>query len=48
MSYEGEATPEVAAPRPLGKMARKLDAIAASPVEQRSIDIHAQLAEVAR
>ncbi len=46
--YEGEATPEVAAPRPLGKMARKLEAIAASPVEQRSIDIYAQLAEVAR
>jgi len=46
--FEGEATPEVAAPRPLGKMARKLSEIASMAVEQRSIDIYAQLAEVAR
>jgi hypothetical protein len=46
--YEGEATEQVEAPRPLGRMARKLEEIAAIPVMQRSIDIYAQLAEVAR
>jgi transposase len=46
--YEGDATERVAAPRPLGKMARKLDEIAALPVQQRSIDIYALVAEVAR
>ncbi len=46
--YEGNATERVAAPRPLGKMARKLEEIAAMSVEQRSIDIYAQVAEVAR
>jgi transposase len=46
--YEGDATAHIAAPRPLGKMARKLDAIAALPVQQRSIDIYALVAEVAR
>ncbi len=46
--YEGQATSEVHAPRPLGKMARKLEEIAAQPVQLRSIDMYAQLAEVAR
>lgn len=46
--YEGQATPEVDVPRPLGKMARKLEAIAALPIQQRSIDIYQQLADVAR
>ncbi len=46
--YEGESTPRVEAPRPLGKMARKLEEISAMPVQQRSIDIYAQLAGVAR
>jgi len=46
--YEGDSTGDVASPRPLGKMARKLSEIAAMPVVQRSIDIYAQLAEVAR
>lgn len=46
--FAGEATAEVAAPKPLGQMARKLDEIAALPVAQRSIDIYAQLVEVAR
>lgn len=46
--YDGGATERVHAPRPLGKMARKLDQIAAQPVQLRSIEIYAQLAEVAR
>ncbi len=46
--YEGNATERVAAPRPLGKMARKLDELAALPVHLRSMEIYAQLAEVAR
>lgn len=46
--YEGNATPEVAAPLPLGRMARKLEEVSATPIVQRSIDIYAQLAEVAQ
>ena len=46
--YEGEETSEVAAPRPLGRMARKLNELASLPVQLRSIDIYAQLAEVAQ
>lgn len=46
--YEGESTDEVAAPRPLGRMARKLAEVAATPVQLRSIEIYAQLAEVAQ
>jgi len=46
--YEGQGTTAIEVPRPLGKMARKLDEIAALPVQLRSIDIYAQLAEVAR
>ena len=46
--YEGSSTAQVAAPRPLGKMSRRLLELASSPVQQRSIDIYAQLAEVAQ
>jgi len=46
--YEGAPPLSLTAPRPLGKMARKLDEIAAMSVQQRSIDIYAQVAEVAR
>ena len=46
--YDGNSTDQVAAPKPLGKMARKLSEIAALTVEQRSIDIYAMVAEVAR
>lgn len=46
--YEGEPTARVAAPRPLGKLSRKLEEIAALPVQQRSIDIYARLADAAR
>ena len=35
-------------PKPLGRMARKLDEIAAMPVERRPVDLYAALAEVAR
>ena len=44
--FEGQSTPTIAAPKPLGRMARKLEEIAAIPVEQRSIDIYAALVEV--
>jgi len=46
--YEGESTGTVAAPVPLGRIARQLETIAAMEVQQRSIDIYALLAEVAR
>ena len=46
--YEGPGTAEVLPPRPLGRMARKLQEIALQPVEQRPVDLYAALAEVAR
>jgi hypothetical protein len=46
--YEGPATDRVEAPRPLGRMARKLTDTAAMPVARRPIDLYAALAEVAR
>jgi transposase len=46
--YEGEATERVEAPRPLGRMARKLQELAWTPVERRPLDLYAALAEVAR
>lgn len=46
--YEGSSTAEVAAPKPLGRIARRLTEIAALPVQHRSIEIYAALAEVAR
>jgi hypothetical protein len=46
--YEGDSTDRVAAPRPLGRMSRRLQEISALPVEQRPLDLYAALAEVAR
>ena len=46
--YEGDTTDDVRRPRPLGKMARRIQELAARPVAYRSIDFYAQLAEVAR
>jgi len=46
--YRGDSTPEVSAPRPLGRVARRLEEISAMPVQLRSIEMYAQLAEVAR
>lgn len=46
--YEGDAALDVARPRPLGKMARRLQDLASRGVQLRSIDYYAQLAEVAR
>lgn len=46
--YEGESTDRVEAPRPLGRMAKRLTEIAAMPVARRPIDLYAALAEVAR
>jgi transposase len=46
--YEGSGTAEVIPPKPLGRMARKLQEIASLPVERRPVDLYAALAEVAR
>jgi hypothetical protein len=46
--YDGPGTAEVIPPKPLGRMARKLEEIAAMPVERRPVDLYAALAEVAR
>lgn len=46
--YEGPGTDRVQAPKPLGRMARRLQELAAMPVECRPIDLYAALAEVAR
>jgi transposase len=46
--YEGPGTAEVIPPKPLGRMARKLQELASQPVEQRPVDLYAALAEVAR
>ena len=46
--YEGPGTAQVLPPKPLGRMARKLQEIASLPVEQRPMDLYAALAEVAR
>ena len=46
--YEGESQSHVHAPRPLGKMSRKLQEIAATPAQLRTIEMYAQLAEAAR
>ncbi|HWT79713.1 MAG TPA: hypothetical protein VN648_13085, partial [Candidatus Methylomirabilis sp.] len=46
--YEGPGTAEVLPPKPLGRMARKLQEIAALPVERRPVNLYAALAEVAR
>jgi transposase len=46
--YEGPGTAQVLPPKPLGRMARKLQEIASLPVERRPMDLYAALAEVAR
>lgn len=46
--YDGPGTAHVAPPTPLGRMGRRLQEIAAQPVEQRPIDLYAALAEAAR
>ena len=46
--YEGPGTAEVLPPKPLGRMARKLQELAEQPVERRPVDLYAALAEVAR
>lgn len=46
--YDGTSTEYVQAPPPLGRMGRKLAAIAAIRPEQRPLDLYAALAEVAR
>ena len=46
--YDGPGTAEVLPPKRLGRMARKLQEIAALPVERRPVDLYAALAEVAR
>jgi len=46
--FEGPSTDDVMSPRPLGKVSRKLQEIAAAPVQKRAIEIYAELAEVAR
>jgi len=45
--YQGDAD-SLEAPRPLGKVARKLQELAAEPIQLRSIEMYAQLAEVIR
>lgn len=46
--YEGESTDRVLAPTPLGKLGSRLEQIYAMPVEQRPVDLYADLAEVQR
>ena len=46
--YEGASTATVQAPTPLGRMGRRLQELAAMPVQQRPLDLYAALAEVAR
>ena len=46
--YEGESTPTIIAPQPLGRVGRKLAEIAALAPEQRPLDLYTALAEVAR
>ena len=46
--YEGPDTARVRAPTPLGRMGRRLQELAAMPVQQRPLDLYAALAEVAR
>jgi hypothetical protein len=46
--YEGASTDRLLPPLPLGRMGRRLQEIAALPVEQRPVDLYAELAEVAR
>jgi hypothetical protein len=46
--FEGHGGGRVLPPLPLGQMRRRLPEFARLPVQQRSIEIYVQLAEVAR
>ena len=46
--YEGPATERVLPPTPMGRLSKRLQAIAEIPVAQRPTDLYAALAEVAR
>jgi hypothetical protein len=46
--YDRPSTDRVVAPQPLGRMGARIEALAAAPVARRSIDLCAELAEVAR
>lgn len=46
--YDGPSTATVQQPKPLGRMARRIVELSATPVEMRSVDFYAALAEVAR
>jgi hypothetical protein len=46
--YDGPGTAAIAAPTPLGRLGRRLQELAAMPVERRPLDLYAALAEVAR
>ncbi|MCE2944318.1 MAG: hypothetical protein LW828_06290 [Xanthomonadaceae bacterium] len=46
--YEGPGTPTVQPPTPLGRMGRRLQELAAMPVQHRPLDLYAALAEAAR
>jgi hypothetical protein len=46
--YEGEATARVLPPLPLGRMGKRLQAIAEMEPQKRPLDLYAALAEVAR
>lgn len=46
--YDGASTDRVIAPPPLGRMGKRLQDLASAPVAQRSLDLYAALAEVAR
>ena len=46
--YEGDSTERVIAPVPLGRMGRRLQELGTMAVQQRSVDLYARLAEVAR
>jgi transposase len=46
--YDGPSTERVIAPPPLGRMGTRIQELSVAPVAQRSIDLDAALAEVAR
>jgi len=46
--YDGPGSAEIAAPTPLGRLGRRLQELAAMPVERRPLDLYAALAEEAR
>jgi hypothetical protein len=46
--YDGPGDERVAAPTPLGRMAKKLQEVLEMPVERRPLDLYAALAEVSR